>query len=99
MFQISDSPSVLTYPSGTIERELKTIFEIVCETRGVPRPLLYWKHNGKNVSSAYDNNKRLLIDIRDYEIAGPIECFADNGVGDPVAAGITLLVLCQLKKF
>lgn len=71
----------------------------MCETKGIPSPAISWRHNGKNKSNTYENNRRLLVEIKDYTIAGPIECIANNGVGDPAVAGIVLVVLCKYSLF
>ena len=93
--QYLDPPTIISSPSGTVESQLGNIFEIVCETRGIPSPAISWRHNGKNKTNTYENNRRLLVEIKDYSVAGPIECIANNGVGDSAIAGIVLVVLCK----
>lgn len=88
------APTVISLPTGVIERPLGSIFEIVCEPKGVPYPLLQWQHNGVNVTNTYDNKRHYLVDIQSYDFAGKIECIANNGVGEPAVTGITLIVSC-----
>lgn len=71
-----------------------SIFEIVCEARGIPHPIISWQHNGQSNSSQLENNRRRLVEVRDRHMAGKIECIANNGVGKPGVAGIDMVVLC-----
>lgn len=89
-----DPPSVISNPSGRIEVKMGSIFEIVCEARGIPHPIISWQHNGHSNSTQLENNRRKLIEVRDRQQAGKIECVATNGVGTPAVAGIDMIVLC-----
>lgn len=90
------SPTVLSVPSGTVELNVGGVFEIVCEPRGVPYPLITWRHNGRNDHrlAASNNSRRLLVDVTDRKMAGRIECVATNDLGE-ATAGVDLLVLCE----
>lgn len=72
-----------------------SIFEIVCEARGIPHPIISWRINGQTNSTQLENNRRKLVEVRDRHMAGKIECIATNGVGQPAEAGIDMVVLCM----
>lgn len=83
-------------PSGIVEQNIGAVFEIVCEPRGVPYPIVTWRHHGRNEHqlSITNNSRRLLVEVRDRQMAGRIECVAKNGVGEATAS-VDLLVLCE----
>lgn len=95
---IKDAPTILTTPSGTVEVQEGSVFEIVCETRGVPYPIISWKQQGRSLDEELNNNRRLLVNVKDRHMAGPFECIAKNGVGE-ATAGITLIVQCKIYFF
>lgn len=73
-----------------------SIFEIFCEVRGTPHPLITWKANGEIVDgSQITNERRYLVEVKDRQMAGPIECIANNKVGPPAVSGIMLVVYCE----
>lgn len=92
-------PTVISVPSGTVELNIGSVFEIVCEPRGVPYPIISWRHQGRTDHQLplTNNTRRLLVEVRDHEMAGRIECVATNGKGE-ATAGVDLLVLCKLSK-
>lgn len=76
---------------------LGAMFQITCEPKGVPYPIISWFHNGVHVTNTYDGERRLTVEVKHYDMAGRIECVANNGVGnEPKAAGILLIVNCKL---
>ena len=88
-------PEVITYPSGYMNVTLGAIFQITCEPRGVPYPVISWLQNGKATTNTDDSNRRLTVEVKHYDKAGRIECVADNGVGEPASSGIIMLVHCM----
>lgn len=84
----------MTYPTGTMTAVLGALFQITCEAKGVPYPIISWYHNNVHVTNTYDGERRLTVEVKDYEKAGRIECVANNGVGEPKSAGILLIVNC-----
>jgi hypothetical protein len=70
------------------------VFQITCETKGVPPPEIHWLHNGHRVNLPYNEIRRYTVEVRNYDMAGPIECVAMNGVGTK-STGITLVVNCE----
>lgn len=95
----TDPPSVISTPSGRIEVKLGSVFEIVCEARGIPHPIISWRQNGQSSSVQLENNRRKLVEVNDRSLAGKIECIATNGVGQPAVAGIDMVVFCMLFNF
>lgn len=92
-----DPPSVISSPSGRIEVKMGSVFEIVCEARGIPHPIISWRYNGHINGTQLENNRRKLIEVTDRSLAGKIECLADNSVGEPAVAGIDMVVLCKFR--
>lgn len=91
----ADAPTVLSSPSGRIEVKLGSVFEIVCEARGIPHPIISWSIHGETSSTQLENNRRKLVEVSDRKMAGKIECSATNGVGKPATAGVDMVVLCK----
>ncbi|CRK97760.1 CLUMA_CG011140, isoform A [Clunio marinus] len=91
--EVQVEPDVITFPAGTMNVTIGAIFQITCEPKGVPYPIISWYHNGKHVTNTYDGDRRLTVEVKHYDMAGRIECVANNGVGkEPKAAGILLVV-------
>lgn len=78
-----------------MEVELGSTFEVVCEARGVPPPIISWTQNGKLISEQYKHVPRQLFHVTHINMSGSIECVASNGVGEPATSGIFLIVLCK----
>lgn len=89
---------MISNPNGRIEIKLGSIFEIVCEARGIPHPIISWRQNGQSnydLSGQIENNRRKLVEVSSRNVAGKIECVAENGVGQPAVAGVDMVVLCM----
>lgn len=71
------------------------IFQITCEPKGVPYPMVSWLHNGRAVTNTDNSRRRLTVEVKHYDMSGPIECVADNGVGQPAISGLVMLVHCK----
>ncbi|XP_055372548.1 protein amalgam [Condylostylus longicornis] len=94
--EVQYAPTVITSPSGTVEFQIGTVFEIICEAKGYPNPIITWRRKGidqPNQSDRLENRKRHLVEIESRDDSGPIECVAENGVGEPAVDGIYLNVL------
>ncbi|XP_024084878.1 tyrosine-protein phosphatase Lar isoform X3 [Cimex lectularius] len=100
-------PNVLRDPPKITERPKNQqvraggIAAFYCEAKGDPQPLIFWKKNGKKVSSTqsryaveeYPNGSMLRIEpVRPIRDDATYECVAENGVGDAVSAEATLTV-------
>lgn len=82
-------------PKGIFEVKIGSVFEIVCDAKGVPQPVITWKRKGKGESDHLDNKRRTTVEVTSRDMSGPIECIAANGVGEPAVAGINMIVLCK----
>ncbi|XP_036333891.1 opioid-binding protein/cell adhesion molecule homolog [Rhagoletis pomonella] len=86
-------PTVQTEPEGNIELPIGAVFQVMCEARGVPQPKLYWRWNGKLVDNQLIGNRlSIQIEVGSREQSGPIECVANNSIGDIAVAGMFLKV-------
>lgn len=90
-------PEVIIFPSGVMNITLGGIFQITCEPKGVPYPIITWRHNNQVVTNTHDSNRRLTVEVKHYDMAGFIECVADNGVGEPASNGLLILVNCKYE--
>lgn len=89
-------PEVITYPTGVMNITLGGIFQITCEAKGVPYPIISWEHNKQKVTNTDDSNRRLTVEVKHYDMTGLIECIAENGVGT-ASSGLLLLVHCEIN--
>lgn len=76
--------------------KLGSVYEIVCEARGIPHPVISWSYNGKTNTNRLENNRRRLVEVNNRDMAGKIECIATNGVGKQATAGVDMIVQCKL---
>lgn len=75
---ISDPPTIISTVGDMVELELGSTFEIVCEARGVPPPIISWTHNGKIITEPYKHTPRYLFHIENINMSGPIDCIGTN---------------------
>lgn len=94
----TDAPSIISQPSGRVEVEVGSIFEIVCEAKGIPQPIITWEYKDKPASDHLDNKRRLLVEVKNRHMVGPVQCIATNGVGEAAVAGIDMVVLCEFQS-
>lgn len=71
---------------------------MVCESIGIPQPIITWRFN-RSSDHLEQSFRRRLIEVRNRNMAGPIECVATNGVGHPAVAGINMIVHCKLCRY
>lgn len=89
-------PTVKTEPEGIIELPIGAVFQVICEARGVPQPKLYWRWNGKLVDNQLIGNRlSMQIEVGSRAQTGPIECVANNSIGELAVAGMFLKVQCE----
>lgn len=93
-FSDSVAPEVKIFPNGIMNVTMGAIFQIVCETKGVPYPQIRWVHNGQRVKLSNNERRRYLVKVTNYDMAGLIECIAENGVGTK-SVGLSLVVNCE----
>lgn len=92
-------PTVQTEPEGNIELPIGAVFQVICEARGVPQPKLYWRWNDKLVDNQLIGSRlSIQIEVGSREQSGPIECVANNSIGDIAVAGMFLKVQCKCSK-
>lgn len=72
---------------------------MTCDAKGVPYPIITWRHNGIPTSDVLESTRQFYIEITNKEQSGTIECVASNGVGEPAVDGINLIVLCKMTSF
>lgn len=81
--------------------DMGTIFEIVCEAKGVPHPIITWRipFDGEELQHRpVDNTRRHVVHVTHKEQAGRYDCIANNSVGDPAVAGILLHINCKCEN-
>lgn len=94
--EVQYPPAVLASPNGVVELPVGSVFEILCEARGFPIPIITWRRNGiEEPNEKMNNRRRLLVEVESRDMAGLIECIANNGVGQPAVDGVHLSVLCK----
>lgn len=82
------------------EVPIRAIFEIICEAKGVPHPVISWRKNGVDLENDKVGNRRVLtVEIKSREDSGTIECLATNGVGTPAVDTLHINVLCKFSNF
>uniref|UniRef100_A0A1I8M2V0 Uncharacterized protein n=1 Tax=Musca domestica TaxID=7370 RepID=A0A1I8M2V0_MUSDO len=92
--EVQYAPKVYVTPNGFIELPVGAVLEIICETEGVPQPAVSWSYNNETVIDYLVGNRQThIVEIKSRNMSGSIECVAQNGVGQPVAEGVELLVL------
>ncbi|CAD7087963.1 unnamed protein product [Hermetia illucens] len=92
--EVQYPPAVLASPNGVVELPVGSVFEILCEARGFPIPIITWRRNGiEEPNEKMNNRRRLLVEVESRDMAGLIECIANNGVGQPAVDGVHLSVL------
>ncbi|XP_061390259.1 neogenin [Musca vetustissima] len=92
--EVQYPPKVYVTPNGFLELPIGAVLEIICETEGVPQPAVSWTYNNETVVDYLVGNRQThIVEIKSRNMSGNIECVAQNGVGQPVADGVELLVL------
>lgn len=82
------------------EVPIRAIFEIICEAKGVPHPVISWRKNGIDLENDKVGNRRVLtVEIKSRDDSGTIECLATNGVGTPAVDTLHINVLCKFSNF
>ena len=95
--EVQYPPTIVLSRSGTQEVPLRALFEIICEAKGVPHPVITWRKNGYEIVNDKVGNRRVLtVEIKSRQDSGTIECIANNGVGSPVVDTLHVNVLCKL---
>uniref|UniRef100_A0A8D7ZYF5 Neogenin n=1 Tax=Culex pipiens TaxID=7175 RepID=A0A8D7ZYF5_CULPI len=90
--EVQYPPTIAMYPVGRVEVKVGQIIEVMCDATGVPHPYVTWNYKNENASASFENNRKLSILVESKDFAGPIECQATNGVGDPAVETLDLVV-------
>ncbi|TMW53952.1 hypothetical protein DOY81_001009 [Sarcophaga bullata] len=92
--EVQYPPRIYTTPSGFIELPIGAVLEVICETAGVPQPVITWEHNNQSITYYLVGNRQVhIVDIKSRNMSGSIQCIGRNGVGEPVSDGVELMVL------
>lgn len=92
--EVQYAPTVVTSPNGVLELPIGAVFEIICEAKGFPIPIITWRRSESVLHhEIMENTQRIMLEVGSREMSGPIDCIANNGVGQPATAGIHLNVL------
>lgn len=95
--EVQYAPSIVLSRTGVQEVPIRAVFEIICEAKGVPHPVISWRKNGIDLKNDMVGNRRVLtVEIKSREDSGTIECLAMNGVGTPAVDTLHVNVLCKL---
>ncbi|CAH0718403.1 unnamed protein product, partial [Brenthis ino] len=90
--EVQYAPTVRTLPyDGYLEVKKGDYVDIGCETTGTPAPIVNWRKNGEPMA-ILEHRSRLRFRAEHRLLAGVYECTANNGVGDPVTAAITVII-------
>ncbi|XP_047037795.1 neurotrimin-like [Helicoverpa zea] len=86
------SPTVKTIPAdGFLEVRKGDYVDIGCETTGTPPPIVDWRKNGGPMA-LLEHRSRIRFRAEHRLLAGVYECIANNGVGEPARATITVVI-------
>ncbi|XP_045781230.1 neurotrimin-like [Maniola jurtina] len=90
--EVQYAPSVRTVPEdGFLEVKKGDYVDIGCEASGTPAPIVNWRKNGEAMA-LLEHRARIRFRAEHRLLAGAYECTANNGVGDPVTASITVII-------
>lgn len=97
--EVQYAPSIVLSRTGVQEVPIRGVFEVICEAKGVPHPLISWRKNGIDLENDKVGNRRVLtVEIKSREDSGTIECLAMNGVGSPAVDTLHVNVLCKFCR-
>ncbi|KAF9407827.1 hypothetical protein HW555_012283 [Spodoptera exigua] len=80
---------------GFLEVRMGDYVDIGCETTGTPPPIVDWRKNGEPMA-LLEHRSRIRFRAEHRLLAGVYECIANNGVGDPARATITVVIQGKL---
>lgn len=97
---MSDPPTVTSYPSGNLRLRLGSTFEITCDAKGVPQPIISWRRMQINgvIEVLPQTRRQIHVDITNRQMAGTYQCLANNGIEEPAVAGVNLYVDCKAEE-
>ncbi|XP_026744044.1 neurotrimin-like [Trichoplusia ni] len=90
--EVQYSPTIKTIPEdGFLEVRKGEYVDIGCETSGTPPPIVDWRKNGEAMA-LLEHRSRIRFRAEHRLLAGVYECLANNGVGEPARATITVVI-------
>ncbi|GIX89119.1 hemicentin-1 [Caerostris darwini] len=92
-------PSVKPHPkSGLVTVKEGETVTLKCNASGNPKPTITWKHASRHYDNG-DDGSSFHISSAQIEDSGEYECTADNSVGEPASAVITVEVVSAPKVY
>lgn len=88
------------YTGGDLEiQQRDRKFIIHCQASGFPMPSVTWSFRGRHLEDSYAKHSGIIIrkefleihDVKSHH-AGDYECLAQNGIGEPVSAVVTVQI-------
>lgn len=99
MLVATEPTSIVTPPTDQTVMNNNISF-FLCKVHGHPRPQVHWQRNGNVVNSPRyrvtemaDGSILRINSVKAHRDNGTYECFAENGVGEPVRAQAKLTIL------
>lgn len=93
---------VISSPSGPVFEGSEATLECRVTAQPALKEMIKWRIKGGIVRSSNQSpeNTKSILHIANVsrDLRGPVECWADNGIGGPSVMSILLNVLCKCKK-
>lgn len=91
-------PSIKARPKEAFitAKEGETV-SLTCDATGNPVPTITWKHAGRHYDSFEENSH--VINNAQKNDSGEFECIADNSIGEPASAIITVEIVSAPKVY
>uniref|UniRef100_A0A182N3M8 Ig-like domain-containing protein n=1 Tax=Anopheles dirus TaxID=7168 RepID=A0A182N3M8_9DIPT len=90
--EVQYQATAAVYPEDPIDIRVGQILEVFCQVGGVPQPYVRWTMQNENATAPFENERKLSVLIEDRSYSGPVQCTATNGVGEPAAAAVDVIV-------
>ncbi|GFY47453.1 nephrin [Trichonephila inaurata madagascariensis] len=102
MFSFLDGATVesviIASPSGPVFEGSEATLECRATAHPAKTEMIKWRIKGlaRNSRPTLDSTKSILhISNVSRDLRGPVECWADNGIGGPSVLSVLLNVLCK----
>ncbi|XP_053680258.1 neuronal growth regulator 1 [Anopheles nili] len=89
--EVQYQATVAIYPEDSIDIRVGQILEVACVVGGVPQPFIKWSMLNVHLPNL-DNEPKLSLLVEYRNFSGPVQCTATNGVGEPAAASVEVIV-------
>lgn len=76
---------------------LGDILELKCEASGTPPPKISWSKSGTRLMTQQGTYEGPVVTFESVQKdnAGVYQCLADNKIGEPATAAVTISVICK----